>query len=512
MAISKDIYRAFEDVVGAENISDDVAIKDAYRSPDLTVVLPGSTEEVAAVIKLCNKYKIPFKVQSTGWIFMPPTYDFIFLDLRRMNRIIEINEKNMYAVVEPYVISAELQAELFKRGMICNVKGSGSTCTALAMSGHGHMGMTTSTGDRNDLATEWVTDEGEIVRLGTLGASDEWFCGDGPGPSLRGIYRGGGVITKQATKVYHWPGSAMFPLEGLSPRYTLSKKPSELNMMVRYFSFPSIEKLVEAELKLGESEVAFELMGFCPSMVSSNITTSNEEDFATLEQFTKEVQGPGFMVIIVGNFAEDFEYKKKVLEQIIKETGGKSLKAVEEPDAEATLLFQCTRVCASIRETFRAGGMFSSMMVQGQRYDNHVKWLEEAAVLKRELIKKGLVIADDGQQFGWGEEGGHLGHTEIFCRYNPYDEKSSKAVQEWLVKVGKRALDGCFAVPAMGVLPIDVIGKRVSNYHLWFGKLKKAFDPNGVGEQTGFSYVGADTAGVHTSIYQKEPEKAAPKK
>jgi len=147
MAISKDVYQEFEDVVGAENISDDPAIKDAYRSQDITVVLPGNTEEVAAVVRLCNKHKIPFKAQSTGWSLMPPTYDFIFLDLRRMNRIIEINEKNMYAVVEPYVISAELQAELFKRGMICNVKGAGSTCTALAVSGHGHMGMTTSTGD-----------------------------------------------------------------------------------------------------------------------------------------------------------------------------------------------------------------------------------------------------------------------------------------------------------------------------------------------------------------------------
>ncbi len=511
MAISREVYKEFEDVVGAENISDDPAIKDAYRSQDVTVVLPGNTEEVAATVRLCNKHKIPYKAQSTGWSFMPPAYDFIFLDLRRMNRIIEINEKNMYAVVEPYVISAELMAELFKRGMICNVKGAGSTCTALAMSGHGHMGMTTSTGDRNDLATEWVTDEGEIIRLGTLGASDEWFCGDGPGPSLRGVYRGGGVITKQATKVYHWPGPPVFPLEGASPRYTLSQKPSEMNMMVRYFSFPSIEKLVEAELKIGESEIAFELMGFCPSMVSSNITTSNEEDFETLERFTKEVQGPGFMVIIAGNFPEDFEYRKKVLEQIIKETGGKSLKTVEDPAVESTLLFQCTRVSASIRETFRAGGAFSSMMVQGQRYDNHVRWLEEAAVLKRELIKKGLVIADDGQQFGWGEEGGHLGHTEIFCRYNPYDEQSSKAVQEWLTKVGQRALDGCFAVPAMGVLPIDVIGKRVSNYHVWFGRLKEAFDPNGVGENTGFSYVGADISGVHTSIYQKKPEKASPK-
>src|SRR4030042_5498144 len=129
MAISKEAYKEIEDVVGTENISDDPSIKDAYRSQWLTVVLPGNTEEVAAVVKLFNKHKIPFQVQSTGWSFYPPEYDFIFVDMRRMNRIIEINEKNMYAVVEPYVIVAELQAELFKRGLTCNMKGSGSNTT-----------------------------------------------------------------------------------------------------------------------------------------------------------------------------------------------------------------------------------------------------------------------------------------------------------------------------------------------------------------------------------------------
>jgi len=511
MAIRKDIYKEFEGVVGAENISDDPVIQYAYRSHNITIILPSSTEEVQAVVRLCNKHKIPFKAQSTGWSFTSPNYDSLFLDLRRMNHIIEINEKNMYAVVEPYVISAELQAELFKRSLNCNIKGSGSTCTALALSGHGHMGITTSTGDRNDLATEWVTDEGEIIRLGTLGSSDEWFCGDGPGPSLRGIIRSGGVITKQATKVYHWPGPTRFALEGASPRYTLPKIPP--NMMVRYFSFPSIEKLVEAELKIGESEIAYELMGFCPSMLSSNITTSNEEDFATLDRFSKEVQGPGFMVIIAGNFPEDFEYRRKVLEQIIKETGGKSLKVVEDPAVQSTLLFQCTRISASIRETFRAGGAFASILVQGQRYDMHVRWLEEAAEMKREMIRKGLVIADDGQQFGWAEEQGHLGHTEIFCRYNPYDAESLKAVKEWSEKVGQRGVDGCFAMPSssVGMLPADVVGPRVSNYHLRFGKIKKAFDPNGIGENTGFSYAGKDTAGAHTSIYDRHSEEASAK-
>ncbi|HTY81606.1 MAG TPA: FAD-dependent oxidoreductase [Dehalococcoidales bacterium] len=498
MGLSKDIYREFESILGAENISEDPAIVSSYRANDITVTLPGNTEEVAAVIRLCNKYKIPYKAQSTGWTFMPPAYHFVFLDLRRLNRIIEINEKNMYAVVEPYVISAELQAELFKRGLNCNIKGSGSSCTALAMSGHGHMGLTTGTGDRNDLATEWVTDEGEIVNVGTAGMGS-WFCGDGPGPSLRGIIRAGGVMTKQATKVYHWGGPAAYPLEGNSPRYTLPQVPP--NMMVRYYSFQSIKKLIETELKIGESEIAFELMGFCPSMVSSNITTSNEEDFATLDKFTKEVQGPGFMVIIIGNFPGDFEYKKMVLERIIKEAGGKSLKAVEDPAVEATLLFQCTRITASIRETFRAGGMFMSMMVQGQRYDMHVEWLEKAAEWKRELARKGLIIPDDGQQFGWGEEQGHLGHSEIFCRYNPYDAESTKAVQDWLGKVAQLAIDKHYSVPVH--FPVETIGPHVSNYHILFGRLKKALDPNGVGEQTGFSYVGGDSSASHTLIYRK---------
>ncbi len=456
-------------------------------------------------MKLCNKHKIPFQVQSTGWSFYPPEYDFIFMDMRRMNRIIEINEKNMYAVVEPYVIVAELQAELFKRGLTCNMKGSGSNTTALAMSGHGHMGQTTSTGDRNDLATEWISDEGEIVKLGTAGM-DTWFCGDGPGPSLRGITRTSGVITKQATKVYHWSGPAKYPLEGHSPRYTLPEIPS--NMMVRYYSFPTIEKLIEAELKIGESEIAFELMGFCPSMVSSNITTNNEEDFAMLEKLQKEVQGPGFMVILIGDFPGDFEYKKMVLERIIKETKGKSLKTVEDPQAEATLLFQCTRVTGSIRETFRAGGMFSSMMVQGQRYDLHVEWLEKAAEWKRELIKKGLIIADDGQQFGWGEEQGHLGHTEIFCRYNPYDAASFKAVHDWMDKIGKLAIEGHYSVPLGAAMPIEEIGGSASNYHVWLGRLKQAFDPNLIGARTGFSYRGADTSGEHTNIYAPPPKNA----
>ena len=197
----------------------------------------------------------------------------ILLDLRRMNRIIEINEKNMYAVVEPYVISAELQAELMKRGLNFCIKGAGTNCSAM-LRGHGHMDQTTSGDDRNHLAIEWVTPEGDIVRSGSLGSSDEWFCGDGPGPSLRSILTSAvppgvtpGVFTKAAVKLYHWPG----PCKLSSSRDITALLPERDtgNMMARYFSFPSVEKMWQAELKIGESEIAFELMGFNAAMVAA---------------------------------------------------------------------------------------------------------------------------------------------------------------------------------------------------------------------------------------------------
>jgi glycolate oxidase len=486
MALKKEIYSAFEDVVGAENISDDPAMMPAYHSAKLSaVVLPKNTEEVQAIVKLCNRYKLVFRAVCTGWTGMFPD-GIIYMDLRRMNRIIEINEKNMYAVVEPYVISAQLQAELFKRGLHFNLKGAGTNCTAM-LRGHGHLDQTTSGDDRNHLAIEWVTPEGKIVHSGALGSTGDWFSGDGPGPSLRSLLTSAvppgvtpGVFTKAALKLYHWPGPSKFPIQGTSPNYFLSEIPP--NFMARYFSFPSVEKMWQAELKIGESEIAFELMGFNVSMVAANISNCNEEDERIFRKLNKEVQGPGFFVIIAGNSASDFEYKKKVLEQIIREAEGMSLKSVEDPKTEGILLCQCIRISASIRETFRVGGAFSSIPVMGQR-DLTIRWAIGAGKAKEPLIEKGLIVDDGGAFFGWGVEQGHLGKTEIFCKFDPLNPKAKEAVEKWQKEQTKRAFDERYFAMTMG--PKDEIGPALSNYHLWWSKVVRALDPNGVSPEAG---------------------------
>src|SRR4030043_179389 len=301
MALTTEQYAAFEDIVGPDYISADPVILYSYSwrsglyagldkfTPLFeAAVLPQSTEEVQAIVKLCNKLKLQFKATSTNW---GPYSDAahpecIKIDLRRMNRIIEINEKSMYAVVEPYVIGAQLQAECMKRGLNCNLTGAGANCSALPLAAHvnlGHLSQSGSYGERNQLALEWVTPDGEIVRLGSLGTMDEWFCGDGPGPSLRGIVRGNtmplgglGVYTKAAQKLYHWPGPATFPMEGVSPKY----KPAYLppNFLVRYFSFKTLDEMINSVLKIGEAEIATELMCFNAAMMASNLATENMEE------------------------------------------------------------------------------------------------------------------------------------------------------------------------------------------------------------------------------------------
>ena len=509
--MNKEQYLAFEDIVGPENISDDPVILDAlaWRSGMMSpsqefipryaaMILPGDTAEVQAIVKLCNKFKVQFKASSTGWgVYCDPKgAGVIKLDLRRMNKIIEINEKNLYAVVEPYVISAQLQAELMKRGLNCNINGAGSITSAMPLAAHegiGHMSQACSFGERNLLAVEWVTPEGDVVKIGSFGSIGEWFSGDGPGPSLKGVIRGNvvplgglGVFTKAATKVYHWPGPATLGLEGYSPSYNLREPLA--NFLIRFLHFSGEEGRAAAVRKIGESEIGLVLMGFNAQMVASNIGTSNEEEVQLAEQFLKEVKGPGFALAIAGNSPRDFDYKKRALEQIMEETGGKALKYIEEnPSVMGSYLWRCIRVTASIRETFRATGTFGGEVFGTDAYNVQSNFIQHSVKDKQELIDRGLIYADNVIPFTTSLEHGQQGHSEVLIRYTPSAE-TWQGVMEYVGKANENAVKGHYGLPhhVFGDPQQDFFGPNMSNYHLWLRKIKKTFDPNGVSESSNY--------------------------
>ena len=125
MQIKEDLTKIF----GAENVSDDPAALQSYsrdyslntpRTPNY-IVRPRNTDEVQKVVKLANEYGIPVVPCSSGIHFYGntiPNLGGIVLDLRRMNRILDVDLPNKMVRVEPGVTWGQLQTELAKHKMM----------------------------------------------------------------------------------------------------------------------------------------------------------------------------------------------------------------------------------------------------------------------------------------------------------------------------------------------------------------------------------------------------------
>lgn len=122
-----EIIEKLSDIVGKNNLY--TSLEDLYcytydasfvksdLKKDLAgvAVYPGSTEEVAAILKLANQEKIPVVPRGAGSNVSGGSIsvgDSVILVLKRMNKIIEIDRKNLVAVVESGVITAQLQKEV----------------------------------------------------------------------------------------------------------------------------------------------------------------------------------------------------------------------------------------------------------------------------------------------------------------------------------------------------------------------------------------------------------------
>ena len=110
----------FANAIGADWVfksDEDLKLyRDAYSpfwgEPDerlaSAAVAPASVEQVQAIVRIANKHKIPLWTISTGrnlgYGASSPAYSgSVIVDLKRMNRVLEVNDKIHYAVVEPGV-------------------------------------------------------------------------------------------------------------------------------------------------------------------------------------------------------------------------------------------------------------------------------------------------------------------------------------------------------------------------------------------------------------------------
>lgn len=126
--ISPSIISALKEIVGPEQVltekedmltySYDAAVLDP-KMPG-AAVMPANTEELGKIVSLCHENYIPITVRGSGTNLSGgtiPETSGIVLATGRLNKIIEINEQDMYAVVQPGVITATLAAAVEKKGL-----------------------------------------------------------------------------------------------------------------------------------------------------------------------------------------------------------------------------------------------------------------------------------------------------------------------------------------------------------------------------------------------------------
>ncbi|MCX5850625.1 MAG: FAD-binding oxidoreductase [Deltaproteobacteria bacterium] len=509
--ISKEAVRELEHALGAEFVSCEPAVMDGYAYQPthaeilgletkwcpyrpVAVVLPHTTEEVQAVVRICNAHKLQFKALSTGWgIWNAPGSDNVVqIDLRRMDKL-TIDTKNMIAVMEPYVSGAQIQAEGMKSGLNVHMVGCGCHASPLAsatsLMGPGCSGITTGYSPRNVLGVEWVLPDGEILRLGVPGqGNDEWFYGDGPGPSLRGIMRGTlgacgglGVFTKCALKLFPWPGPAQPKVEGV----LMDAKVEIPGTHSSFLCFlPNLSRFADAFYKISNAEIGYfmgkhaitgALLAGCMPRAYKNLVKSE-----TVRSILTALQNT-FVIILCGRTQREYDYQHKVLKQIIADCEGFMLNIGHVPLLHSMLWWGFIRNSLP-PAIFRAGGRFTTAFGGFETIDQAVFQSKIGAVIKQELIDSGDMM-DDLADNSWGglyEGSSCLAHQEELAIFDPREPKQNEGVNKYIDKAmeasTKYTITPGIGFGGGGAVP-HMLGPLIYNYHHWLLQIKETLDP-----------------------------------
>ncbi|MCK6616359.1 MAG: FAD-binding protein [Cyclobacteriaceae bacterium] len=126
--VSTDVVSQFEAIVGKENVILDQEKRldyahdktENYTFLPALVLKPGTTQEVSRIMQFCNAHRIPVTARGAGTGLAGsalPTHHGLVLSMERFNKILNIDELNLQATVEPGVITEVFQNAVKEKGL-----------------------------------------------------------------------------------------------------------------------------------------------------------------------------------------------------------------------------------------------------------------------------------------------------------------------------------------------------------------------------------------------------------
>ena len=223
MPVTPAIVEELEGIVGLKQVlfqdpermtdyaHDEMAGEEHAHMPDV-VVRPAGADEISQILRLANRERIPVTPRGAGSGLSGgavPVLGGILLSLERMNRILEIDPENMVVVVEPGVITNDINEAIRGHGLFyAGYPMSVETCSIggnVAENAGGGRAIKYGVTGRYVLGLEVVLPTGEIVQMGGKRVKDV------TGYDLIHLMTGSegtlGVFTRITLKLVPLPGS-----------------------------------------------------------------------------------------------------------------------------------------------------------------------------------------------------------------------------------------------------------------------------------------------------------------
>lgn len=449
-----DIYEALVEIVGKDYVSNQKEERYFYgRDPGLMkphepdyVMMPRTTEEIQEIVRLANKEKTPVVPKGAGLSLtglVIPQQGGIVLDMKRMERILEVNEKARYVIVEGGTTHGVLKSYLQKHypSLRHSMPDSPPIATVVANAViHGQGRLTQQRGFNSDMVSglEVVLPTGEICRIGSCSVSPYWFSKGAPLPDLTGLFLGWfgttGIITKLGLKLY----------------------PCKKIRDVMLFLTDRAELVPDIMLKLGHTEMM-------------------EDIVVSTQPIPLRFKGNFFiLVFMTGDSDEEIEFKRKMAWDTLweyfdsRDGGFVSI----TPDMKTPMMAMPSKDTTRFADVRKGGGFeYSGPIAPVEKYPDFVKKLEELASNYNLSYASAARVID----------GGHCMMFSFSYTFNRADPDEMDRAKKALDEAAEFSLDQGGVIWKPNIDEQKMMMARMDpNTLRLMGKIKELLDPNGI--------------------------------
>ncbi|MFX0020649.1 MAG: FAD-binding oxidoreductase, partial [Promethearchaeota archaeon] len=405
------------------------------------VVMPENVEEIQKIVKLANQEKIPIVPMGGGLTLsglIIPVKGGIVMDMKRMNKIIEINVLSKYALIEAGVTTGQLLSFLNEnypnlQPPIPDAPPSATVAGNVLIYGSGYLSQ--KYGDHGSMINglEVVLPKGDVCKMGSCAVSKYWFA-RGPIPDLIGLFISSfgtmGIVTKLSIQLFD--------------------KPKFREVVFGLLNDP--KDIPNALLKLTETGLAEDVI----------LGMQDKPDWVK-----------GYIILITyvtGETQEEIDSHTKTFKRIFRKAKARYMKP---PERLRQNYLKKPIITAATAADYRKGGGFEYVGA-----NMPLENIPEAYRRGAEISKKYGIVPTLGSRLIRGTHNIVMFFSYSFNRSDPKDKENARNA---LHETNKLALE-LGGIPWKAELSGQqlILEKMDPNYKKLFDNIRNTIDPNGI--------------------------------